>query len=397
MTDNKDIESKPFAGFEDFDACTTHMMQNQDYDEETANKVCGALQEEYEERGQKASEQLREELTNNAEAMIDKLDLGTFSFVSNPAQPSEFVLFKSEDKKWEWKSSNLLVKSPEDDWKIVYGAVMIPGITDKQGDVISQKAIRESAHEFLESGKVNNIDADHDLIINKGTLVESWILKDDKKYELPDNSKTEYPAGTWMVGVKPEDGIKERIEQGDITGFSIYGESEKYPLSKNMKREKYIKDKNNIDNNNTWFDKMDKEEFEELFDNYTESIKESIDYSETLKDIQEAVTELNEQLKSSETEETEQEEEVEQEKQDVEDIGDALEWLEDNAPSEVSQLIADALKEEDEENDENEEDKEEKAKADARPIDTDDEEEVIKSRSFKQIADRVVEKINRGE
>jgi len=293
----------PIGPWPDFDTAVEELM-DQGYSREEAERIAGAMEQESKlEDGD--PEGLWQKIKNGASAVIDELDLGTFSFVDTPAQPSAFVMMKSQDCEYDWKSATPLLKDPvkedeEGGWEVCYGPVMVPGIEDKQGDVIPAHVIKESAHDFLEAGKVQDIDSDHNLITNKGKLVESWLLKEDKEYELPDGEVKEYPKGTWMVGVKPEDEIKERIENGELNGFSIYGEADKIHLKSVEKQEDP-----HIIAANLWFNGTEKQR--EIFGNGSEGRgrserppgewwNEAVEFVQSLREV--GSVELSEEEKS---------------------------------------------------------------------------------------------------
>lgn len=181
---------------------------------------------------------LYDNLKDDAEAIFSDLGLETFSFVGNPSQPSKFVMAKDAEEGFKSTSPILKDKDLDDEFEVIYAPVMQPSAVDKDGEVIPTEVIKESAHEFLAEGKTDQIDADHELITGKGELVESWILKEDKTYDLPesyDEDTFTVPKGSWMVGVNPTDKVKEKIRSGEFTGFSIFGEAERIELRQDFK------------------------------------------------------------------------------------------------------------------------------------------------------------------
>jgi hypothetical protein len=217
---------------------------------------------------------------------------------------------------------------------------MVPGEKDKDEEAIPAHVIESSAHEFLAEGKVEQIDSDHNLITGKGTLVESWILKEDKEYNLPDGGTETYPQGSWMVGVQPSDEAKERIESGELQGFSIFGEAEKVKLAQTLKSESAVNDTQEAtsmgdDNDET----VDLKEVAESIESVKEGLNElsetvselktdepEIDAKEvsSFEELKEAVEsgaeyiELHEEIQVSDTHDDEDEEEMEDE-EDEED------------------------------------------------------------------------------
>ncbi len=395
----------PFLDWEDFESCVVD-MQEEGYDKESAEAICGSLEEESDNYGEESAESLKEQILSSASGLIDDLYLELVSAVETPAQPSDWVLMKSDKKSFDWKTSSDIVfsdLSKEEDKRIAYAPAMVPDITDKQGDVIPAHVIEDAAHKYLT--KEGGIDADHDLIEGKGEVVESWVLKEDREFLMPDGEEKKYPKGTWMLGVKFNSETWDRIKQGELSGFSIYGDSRKLQLSKSS--EKNIKEKNNIDidnNKDIMVDNMEVEEFEEVMDEF----KESLDVSESLNELKESIEDLKSEMDSKEevedveTEEEDETEEVqEDEKQDIENLTDAIDWIDENAPDEVADMIVDAVRgeeeeaqDEDEDEDEDDEEKEAKSKADFTPLDSDEDVQEVKSRSFKERAEKVEKDLN---
>lgn len=186
---------------------------------------------------------LLESIKNGAKSILSGIGLETVSWVETPSQDSMFVMMKDSDNKVK-KSSKIYKEPEEDNWETVYGPVMRPNDIDKDGDIAPAHDIRKAAHEFMAEGRVKQFDQDHDLNTGKGTLVESWILKEDKAYQLPDGSSETIEEGSWMVGVKPNKEVKQRIENGEITGWSIFGQADKISL----KQDAEFKNFNNASN-----------------------------------------------------------------------------------------------------------------------------------------------------
>ena len=222
----------PFAGFEDFDDCLATMRREQDYNEETARRVCGALQaEQKSEHGD--VDALREAITRGR-GLIADVGVDLVSGVDVPAIDSAWVMRKSTDDTHDYRVDSQLVLSKRDDDaeadRVAYAAAMIPREPDKEGDVVATPTVEKAAHDFLTSD--GGVDTDHSLIDGEGDVVESWVLKADREFDLPGGETREYGAGTWMVGIKWGKDAWERIEAGELTGLSIYGMAEQVELGK---------------------------------------------------------------------------------------------------------------------------------------------------------------------
>lgn len=227
---------KPFEGpegqtFESFSECVETLVGD-GTSEEDAKEVCGAWQADY----------------KDAEAVLTDLDVDIVSAVGDPAVTrSQWVIAKSKSGGGgkagvltkEANSTPLLVDKDDSPKQKAWAAVLIPDEVDAQGDLISKETIEEAAHEFLKvdveglSVDQPEIDSDHDLMTGKGSVIESWTLKSEQSFDLPSGGSESYPEGTWMLGVEFEDETWERIEAGELQGFSIYGEA--IPI--NLKKE----------------------------------------------------------------------------------------------------------------------------------------------------------------
>lgn len=282
------FEGLPFNSVEE----AVKELRNIGFGEAEAKDVAKILEAEAEEDLDNAKS-LWENLKNKADAIIAGLGLETASFVGNPSQPSKFVMMKSDDGGFNTTSPLLKDSKKEEDWEVVYAPAMQPSAVDKDGEVIPSEVIKNSAHEFLATGKTDQIDADHNLITGKGKVVESWISKEDKTYKLPDHYEEDefkVEKGSWMLGVKPTEESKKKIESGEFTGFSIFGEAEKIELDTSFKMKHSestdIEEDNMPENDNDNTDVGLKDVAEGV-----ETLKESLnDLSEEVSEIKEDST-----------------------------------------------------------------------------------------------------------
>lgn len=222
----------PFAGFDSFDDCVRTMTDEEGHDQESAENICGALQAE-----SKADhgnvEELRAALAEGA-GLIADVGVDLVSGVDVPAVDSKWVMTKSDDcdgHDYRATSPILLSKADDDpDQRISYAAAMIPREPDKEGDVVATPTVEQAAHDFLKSD--GGVDTDHSLIDGEGEVVESWVLKQEREFDLPGGERETYGAGTWMVGIEWGSEAWQRIQDGDLTGLSIYGMAEHVPLER---------------------------------------------------------------------------------------------------------------------------------------------------------------------
>ena len=110
--------------------------------------------------------------------------------------------------------------------RIVYGEVYVPFDPDpNQTYSVDQVALRVDsydtfmrrvtlerlAHQYMEF--MRNVDLQHDRESRAGVPVESYIARDDDPVFLP---------GAWIMGTRVDDDeVWDRINQGEITGYSI--------------------------------------------------------------------------------------------------------------------------------------------------------------------------------
>lgn len=102
---------------------------------------------------------------------------------------------------------------------IVTGVVLEPEITDLQGDIISVYEIEQAAYKFMENyGRIGYM---HKEFNREFRILESWLSPVDMII-----NSVKVKLGSWLMSVRVlEPEIWKQIENGEITGFSIGGES----------------------------------------------------------------------------------------------------------------------------------------------------------------------------
>ena len=255
MTENGDVQ-KPVGPFDDFEACVRHFEDDPDVEDPDA--MCGWMEsnkdlaQEYDPEDGGILSFVESLKDPDAEKVLTNLSVTYVSGVENPAIDSQWVYAKDADTEHagaDWGVTSPIVlhtsktvavdgggRAPvwskadgeedeqDEEEQKAWAPVLIPNETDKQGDVIPADEIESAAHDFL--AEYRKIDTDHDLFEGKGVPIESWTLKESGTFTLPDGSESrEYPAGTWMMGVQFSDEAWERVKEGELTGFSIYGEA----------------------------------------------------------------------------------------------------------------------------------------------------------------------------
>lgn len=139
------------------------------------------------------------------------------SLVDKGANGKPFAIIKEEGK--EALQKDIRIAKADKAKQIVYGLVYEPDEADAHGDTMTVDEIEKAAHGFMERQNTYNIDKQHDLDVDKGYVVESYIAPVDM--ELGDQ---EIKKGSWVAGVKVTNtDTWEQIEKGEITGFSMWG------------------------------------------------------------------------------------------------------------------------------------------------------------------------------
>ncbi|WP_238351828.1 XkdF-like putative serine protease domain-containing protein [Brevibacillus brevis] len=139
------------------------------------------------------------------------------SLVDKGANGRPFAIIKEEGK--EPLQKDIRIAKSDKTQQIVYGVVYEPDIEDAHEDQMTPEEIEKAAHGFMGRQNTYNIDKQHDLNVDKGYVVESYITPVDMKL-----GDQEIKKGSWIVGVKVTDADTwERIEKGEITGFSMWG------------------------------------------------------------------------------------------------------------------------------------------------------------------------------
>lgn len=135
----------------------------------------------------------------------------------------------------------------DEELRIVKGPVLRPGIRDRQGSTVSEKVIREAAHEFMiryREGETGSgfMHKDFENRHRRFQIVESYVL--DVEYVVPRTERSlvdgavpeagsediVIPAGSWIMAVKVnDDDVWKMVKSGTVKGFSIGGTARQVP------------------------------------------------------------------------------------------------------------------------------------------------------------------------
>jgi len=180
---------------------------------------------------------------NIIELIIDEKDqdagITAVSVVNSPAIEENFIALKKHE---------LELKEVSEEKRILMGAALIPNkkIYRQNGKeeyyiYFSEKTVRQASELFLMRGNQNNATYEHKQELNGMSVVESWIIEDEKT----DKSKLydfNLPKGTWMISMKVNnDDVWSDVKAGKVKGFSIEGYfADKYEMSLENKNKEEI-------------------------------------------------------------------------------------------------------------------------------------------------------------
>lgn len=115
------------------------------------------------------------------------------------------------------------IAKADEEQQTVTGIVLQPEVVDGQGDIMSEKVIRDTAYRFLSGfNRTTKLGVQHNTFPKgKLALVESWIAPLNMTIGL----KT-VKQGSWIMTVKVIDKkLWKKVKDGQITGFSVGGKA----------------------------------------------------------------------------------------------------------------------------------------------------------------------------
>ncbi len=108
-----------------------------------------------------------------------------------------------------------------DSQQIAYGAVLVPGEPDSDGEVLTAETIAEKAHGYAVNFR--HVDVQHSVKAIDADPVETYLEPVDRIVTIG-GEKVIVPAGTWVMGVKVRDAETwAAVKSGKLTGFSVMG------------------------------------------------------------------------------------------------------------------------------------------------------------------------------
>jgi len=167
---------------------------------------------------------------SKADRIISNIDTQFVSIVDHPAVTDSVLMFKSlrakDDDKLKTKFVSFIkgkpqTKGPSYKKGSIFGAVLQPDITDGNGEILPPWESVKTAHKWME--EYQQIDNQHSFEETKDAVVESWVPETETEWKMDNGQTKTYPAYTWFMIVKPTENTKQKIINGEFTGFSIAG------------------------------------------------------------------------------------------------------------------------------------------------------------------------------
>lgn len=116
-----------------------------------------------------------------------------------------------------------ILKSRDDEKRLITGVVLEPEITDAQGDIISSEEIEKACFDYMMQSQ--KVGLQHQFL-GPVAVVENWIAKSNCFLDQQFVKK-----GTWLMTVKVDESdagnkVWDLAKNGKFTGFSIGGSAE---------------------------------------------------------------------------------------------------------------------------------------------------------------------------
>lgn len=145
------------------------------------------------------------------------------SYVDKGANQKRFFFTKSA-KKPDFEKQVRLITKADDPKKLVYGVVYEPDVEDTHGDIMTADEIEKAVHGFMSNlaiAKGAVMDTQHDFDPGVGDVVECYVAPVD--FEMGEET---IKKGSWVLVTKANDDIWNKIQDGEVTGYSMAGTAE---------------------------------------------------------------------------------------------------------------------------------------------------------------------------
>ncbi|QZI85659.1 serine protease [Stenotrophomonas phage Summit] len=110
--------------------------------------------------------------------------------------------------------SDLIIKKADKTYKqMVWAEVYAPNRPDVDGEFMTAEDIEKMAYAFLRSGRLDQIDVNHDNEVVSAHVIESFIAR---------KGDPDFIEGAWVVGIHISDpDTWQMVLDGELNGFSM--------------------------------------------------------------------------------------------------------------------------------------------------------------------------------
>lgn len=159
-------------------------------------------------------------------AVIDEtLDTGMFviSLVESPAVEVDFLKFGKAKKELKYSIT-------DEEKQKVFGVVMTAGTPiyrcDEGGEyyvVFDKETIAKMAEKYFKNGNQNNVDTEHNMILEDGVTLTQMFIKDNSNGISPKGFEKVSDGSLFAEFHITNNEIWDAVKQGEYKGFSLAG------------------------------------------------------------------------------------------------------------------------------------------------------------------------------
>lgn len=150
---------------------------------------------------------------------LKNLKVEFISLVKRPATGKGLILKNVDGRVEEIKLTKF-----DEETRRAYGIVYAPDQVDSQGEYTDAAEIRKAADDFMQNGRMKNVDTNHDFEPKDAFVAEQWLTKEN------DSMFPDEPLGAWAVGIQVNtDKLWEQVKKGELVGISLAGTAETEP------------------------------------------------------------------------------------------------------------------------------------------------------------------------
>lgn len=124
-------------------------------------------------------------------------------------------------------TTQVVFKQVKDAERLIYAEVYAPNRPDSDGEFMDAEGIKKMAFEFMRKMELDSVDSYHDNELVPGCcVVESFIAR---------KGDPDFIEGAWVVGMHVDnDEMWDKVEKGEINGFSLEAMVQKTPVDVEM-------------------------------------------------------------------------------------------------------------------------------------------------------------------